>query len=67
MSENRLLDEALKIRRKRFAMKIGYNLTALIVGIIGFGGMWYFYGWKAALFILLILWANNLSNTSKEL
>lgn len=67
MSENRLLDEALKIRRKRFAMKLGYRLTAMIVGFIGFGGMWYFYGWKASIFIFLVIWANNMSNTSNEL
>lgn len=67
MEENRILKEAIAIRKKRLHMKIGYNLTAFIVGTVGFVGIWYYGGWQLSLFILIFMWGNNISNKANEL
>lgn len=66
-TENKILDEAIRLRRKRLAMKTGYTITALIVGLLGFIGIWHYCGWEASLAIILLLWGSNLANTAKEL
>ena len=67
MEENKIIKEALRIRQKRLHMKLGYAIIGGILGLIGAIGIVIYLGWMPLLFIILLMWGNNLGNTSKEL
>lgn len=36
------------------------NIIMLSLAAVGYGGLVYYYGWKAALFVFLCFWSNNI-------
>lgn len=41
------------------------TLVTLMANIIGYGGLWYFYGFKIAMFVWFAMFANNLEQRKK--
>lgn len=41
------------------------NIVALVMNIVGYGGLWYFFDFKLALFIWACMFANNLEQSGK--
>lgn len=38
------------------------SIVGIILGISAYALIWYYYDWKLALFVMLALWANNISH-----
>jgi len=45
--------------------KLTRLILALLIGISGTIGLFYFAGWKTAVCIFLIIWANNIDRSTK--
>ena len=44
-------------------LRVLYLLFGFALSIAGYYGIVYYYGWKPALFLFLILWSNNIGNS----